>query len=291
MRRIVEVSNRRAVPVLASLQIAALVVIGVVDSMAAEQVGEAVGRDMQKLGPDEGARSRGVSPRVGERVKECAIDSTGRDAIELLPERTDVSGRVIDERDRPVAFVTVLLYRGQRSYTCQTDEQGTYVFDDLPDGAYRLFIDGRALPEHLLPPQQQGFVRPIASPPTGLYGTRFQLSGEPVRANLRVFHAASVEGFVADDKGQALAGVRVRIRSTFGLTYESRSGLDGTFLIEGVYPGSYIGKVPPTSGEGRGSHELRFDIGACEARRLPILTATSGASWRYPDGLLERQPF
>ncbi len=190
--------------------------------------------------------------------------------VVTVDEKPAVSGRVIDDHDRSVPDVWVVLYGAGEKFSTRTDDLGNYVFPKLPTGRYRAFIDSRKLHDGLLPPFEQHLARAYEPNPSGMKGTRFEVqAGGSLNIDLRVFREASVRGWVSDPSGDSIAGALIRIRSRDGVVLGTRTDENGEYVIEGVYPGSYAWEF----GEGLTALSERFDISAGEARVLRSVVA------------------
>lgn len=192
-----------------------------------------------------------------------------------------VRGRVIDDGDVGVASVKVSLYRGQVKQGSETDPAGRFSFEGLERGSYRLYVDGRSLPDGLLPPWRQQVPREVAGRPTGIFGTAFRLTdGAEREVDLRVFAAGSVRGRLVGPQGQPIEDTPVTIRSSSGVTHSVRTDADGRFAIANVYPGEYSTIVKlRAEREGFAASTplpIRFDLAAGESRVLAELVAGVG---------------
>ncbi|HZM00232.1 MAG TPA: carboxypeptidase-like regulatory domain-containing protein [Planctomycetota bacterium] len=152
-----------------------------------------------------------------------------------------VTGRVLDQDDATVAAVTVSLYRGATRLQTATDAAGSFHFADLAPGNYRLFVEGRTLPEDLLPPWRQHVAREPEPSPSGIHGTSFRLTAGTERAvDLRVFAAGTVRGRIVSARGDPVAGALISVRSTAGVTDQARTDDSGRFELAALYPGAYV---------------------------------------------------
>lgn len=198
-----------------------------------------------------------------------------------LPLNASVRGRVIDQDDVPVASARVSLYRGQVKAERETDAAGRFAFDGLGIGVYRLYVEGRSLPEGFLPPWRQEIPREVAGRPSGIFGTALRLTKDDDReVDLRVFAAGSVRGRLVGSGGEPIAGTVVFIRSTSGVTHAARTDAEGCFVLAKVYPGAYSTcvKLGPDHAVSAASAPLplHFDLAPGELRVLADLVTSAG---------------
>lgn len=251
-----------------------------------------------------GLRSTLVEPEVEEKTDHQAVPvgSTLRRGQETVPEARALplepaptassppqrggagrlAGRVVDDRGEGVPGARVLLRLGSDRLETESDEAGAFVFERLLRGHYRLFVDGRSLPEGHLAPWRQTICKPYGGQPTGLYGTSFALlQGEERSVDLLVSRGAEVRGSLVGPGGEGVVGAVVTLVGVRGPRHTTRSDGAGRFRLEGLYPGRYSLQVQAGAATGvePGSLPLprSFDIVAGDRRELgPFLFEGGG---------------
>jgi hypothetical protein len=151
-----------------------------------------------------------------------------------------LTGSVSDSSGRPIADIEVLLERrdggGLRSQ--RTDGGGSYLFENVLDGEYRLFVGNTTNPS--VPPRELAFsapslhMPPIVLPPLG-----------------------EIEICVRDGSGNPLEGVLLRGYGDEGGTIEAKTNRDGIAKASLLPPGFYtVIASSPALGEARGRCRL-----------------------------------
>lgn len=168
-----------------------------------------------------------------------------------------ISGRVTDERGKPVAGadITLMLVRGI-SAAAQTDSDGVYRFERLPDGQYTIQAR-RAGHVHVMLADDSG------SPPPFWATTALVPDQHRDNVNLVLPREGRIRGRVVDAQGQPVAGVGVNVgrinRGRFerqGLTIVvvpngtratqgGRTGPDGTYELDGLPAGEVFVQADP----------------------------------------------
>jgi len=133
----------------------------------------------------------------------------------------------------------------------ESDAAGGFAFEQLVRGHYRLFVDGRSLPEGHLAPWRQTVCKPYGGQPTGLHGTSFALvRGEERSVDLLVNRGAELRGSLVGQGGEGVAGAVVTLVGVRGPRHTARSDGAGRFELEGLYPGRYSLQVLPGTATG-----------------------------------------
>ncbi|MHB9023647.1 MAG: carboxypeptidase regulatory-like domain-containing protein [Armatimonadota bacterium] len=135
-----------------------------------------------------------------------------------------VSGRILDEAERPVAGATV--YLGQYRTVSRTD--GSYRFERVPPGSYELYLDARTLPANMLSAEGRRALT-IGS------GTR-------ERITLRTIPLGTIIGTVYLDtngNGRKDPGEGVQNIALCCDTLATASRAGGAFRFDNVSPGAH----------------------------------------------------
>lgn len=162
---------------------------------------------------------------------------------------------VLDRRTgAPAEDVTVRLDSDDGSWEAETGQDGTALFQMIQPGIYRLTVEGT------------GWIDPAGGARGRVVRVRV---GTPVIAGLE--RGAAVSGRVTDDKGEALAGVRVFAWRAQG---EATGYTDdeGRYRIHGLAAGEYaIGAVPEgEAASGRHRGVAYYPGGADGGRAEPV---------------------
>jgi hypothetical protein len=137
------------------------------------------------------------------------------DRAGLLPILYDLSGRIIDEDGEGAEGVTVQLDSG---VSVETDDDGNYVFRDVPAGEYIITPDNGA--NFVFEPEEQAI----------------SLHSNVIAADF-VMHDLifDINGSVLQSNQQPLRGVRVRLNNGDVFT----TGNNGRFSFQDLNPGEY----------------------------------------------------
>jgi hypothetical protein len=224
-----------------------------------------------------------------------------------LPRAGAIAGRILDEAGEPVAEAHV---QAMRSRTIEgrrrlqplgafdtTDDTGAFRLYGLPPGEYYVSV-GLPRTDGMAPRASDGRLGGRSSMTTFFPGTPNLEEAQPIvvgvggeaRADMQLFpmRAATVSGAVFRSNGAPAANAQISLRSasiTLGamsflpgsvpLMISGDTGLDGTFALPGVPPGSYVlqANAPPDLvfvDGGRPSIEQRAPA---EMAMLPLVVA------------------
>jgi hypothetical protein len=166
-----------------------------------------------------------------------------------------VAGQVIDADGRPVPRANVTCSPDGRGASVLTDQQGRFLFRDVPKGSLYLAAFKRGYVAG-----QYGKQWPFAS------GQKLELAEGQVAADLvlRIWKYAGISGRVLDDVGEPIVGATVRVflitvvagRSVFSFNTPECTGLSclsthtddrGAYRFS-VVPGAYALAVPSIAG-------------------------------------------
>ena len=143
----------------------------------------------------------------------------------VLPPGGVLEGRISDSADLPLPRVRMTLtqmfpepYLVNR-FERETDDDGKYVVEGIPEGAYRLELE------------TEGYISEEIS-------NVFMRSGKATNLNVTLYRPASIAGkVVLDDDGTPLFNVPVTALGP--ATHRSDSNLEGAFRLEDLRPGRY----------------------------------------------------
>jgi len=167
------------------------------------------------------------------------------------------------------ARVTLASTEPRTTRTAVADEQGRFVFVNLPAGRYSLMA---AKPGHIA--ISYGQSRP------GLPGTPIQLGdGQKFDARLQIVRGGVLTGVVLDEDGDAIPGIQVRAlryvqqNGQRTLRGESNASTDdrGVYRIFGLQPGDYIiGATPRNLPEIPNPETMRAQVEALRDRATAL---------------------
>ena len=198
-----------------------------------------------------------ITDATGTGMEYIRIEGGQRTEAEFLMRRQErgpatLSGLVQGEQGDQLEISVVLAVPatdgpGEPFYTAVADEDGSYTFDGLPEGAY--FVQAMA-PWHMTEyyddvtdPERATLVQATeVSPAQSIDFTlsnMYYIASEPAEADLRgSAHASTVKGYVLDDNSNAISGATVYVLDEAGealLSTETRH--DGSYQIFGIPPG------------------------------------------------------
>ena len=199
-------------------------------------------------------------------------------------EKKEIAGRAVRTQIRA------------RSATTITDSNGIFAFDDIGDGAYRLFVTHRM---YLF--QCQGPAPVPRSQCDHITVARDQRIGDAI---VSLNPGAIIRGRVLDKDGQPIEGANVRAEFEQPLQQTANSdtsGADGRFEITSVSPGQVLIRIDPPGGKAvwhrtmyypgvhvrDEAHPITAEIGATvdiEIRLREIPSATIRATLHGPAG-------
>jgi hypothetical protein len=182
-----------------------------------------------------------------ERAEVLLMDS------KIEQETTKVAGRTVTTRQ----FVRV----GKML----TGSDGSYGFDDISDGAYRLYVTHRRyLPSCSGQPRSQCDVINV-------------IADQRVSdAHVSLPRGAIIRGRLLDQQGRPIAGARLGTEFKQGSlnTSGARSGADGRFEIPSVPPGTMVIRVDPAGGWPMWHRTMYYPGVHARADALPITVET-----------------
>jgi protocatechuate 3,4-dioxygenase beta subunit len=163
----------------------------------------------------------------------------------VLDEPVRLGGTVVDETGRGVRGARVLAILGELEkwglrepkewLTTETDTKGRFVFDNIPiDARAEFFVESPGL---------ASFYTFMAS---DRHGHRFAAGENDIRIVLPA--EAKIEGYVVDDSGKPVAGVKLVARPNKGgggynASEPAVSGKDGRFYFRGLAADTYFVQV------------------------------------------------
>lgn len=153
----------------------------------------------------------------------------------VLPPASELRGRVVDEKDRPVEKATIYVIAPERMGQTNTERQshavadavGEFSLDDVPAGNLEVY----AIASGFSP------VREIHTAPNS--EVRIRLSAEGASISGRVFHAESGKAIGGLSLSALPAGNAWRMREMMGDWFHATTASDGTFCFERLAPGEY----------------------------------------------------
>ncbi len=174
------------------------------------------------------------------------VDLSGGDQVADFTLRAivpvPVGGTVTDTDGNPIAGVTITLTDpegGGDPRTAVTENDGSYVFDDVPVGAgYTLTAT---------PPDGASVDGPLTFtvPPN----SEVPITGQDFEVTLPVPPATgSLTGTVTREGDGPLGGVGVLVTGPNGTSFSTVSGADGSWSVAGLPPGDYTATVQPPAG-------------------------------------------
>jgi hypothetical protein len=194
-----------------------------------------------------------------------ALSGNPIDGAEVRLVDTTIETETKEVRGRTVATRTFA-----RAGKALTNSDGSYAFDGLRDGAYRLFVTHRLyLPSCTAP----ALVRSECDAITVVTGQRVDA------ANISLSPGAIIRGRVLDKDGRPMPGATVRPEYANPLQQianSAMSGPDGRFEITWVPPGSPLIRVDPGGG-GLIWHRVMYYPGVHERDAALPVTVDAGA--------------
>ncbi|MFO7973620.1 MAG: carboxypeptidase-like regulatory domain-containing protein [Candidatus Hydrogenedentota bacterium] len=155
-----------------------------------------------------------------------------------------IQGQVVRSSGAPVEGAPVYIRATQASFLRINDVQatgreGTFAWDGLPTGGYKVGVVARGSREDAPPPTVEVSVaageqsEPIKLIWDGADGEEESLAaGETGNRAIR--------GRVTDEQGNPVSGVNINARSSTGYAHMTKSLHDGAFEIAGIAPGTYL---------------------------------------------------
>lgn len=204
---------------------------------------ETIERDSELDAPE-------ASSRRTDRVAGTAVETT--EPVVSAPDAPTcvVVGRLIDDRDAPIAGARVLLYRHRPwgdparvvhhpvrgdayGFEMMTDAGGRFRFQAPPSPGDVAVLEVR--PDPHLSKHRVSFLDDHGDYPCLAEGT-------VDLGDIRLFAAGAVSGRVLDEYGRPIPGafVETASRAHLAAVSESRSDADGAFVIGHVVPGVYL---------------------------------------------------
>ncbi len=164
-----------------------------------------------------------------------------------------LAGRVVDERQRPIAgaYVSAMMQRsmirGRRQRPAETDAEGRFEIADVEPGTLMLHAQAAGY--------QQG----------QLTGLEVPAGGELAGLEIVLRPGATVEGRVRDAAGEPVAGVKVGVVRMREGSYSSHSSgsesdAEGRYRVEGLAPGP-VTVTAEVGGQRRASKQLEVRPG------------------------------
>ena len=186
-------------------------------------------------------------PLVLTLLFSLALPQQGRDTRPATVGTGRIAGTVVDaESGRPIRFAHVLLRSPQEERLGVTDGGGTFSFDRLPSGAYRLVI---AKPGYL--ETVYGQTRPGTDTP----GKQILLRDrEPVaRVVVPLSQGGAISGTIRDDRGDPVYGADVSVSrwvTSYGIRQleeleSARTDERGNYRISLLPPRDYVLSAAP----------------------------------------------
>ena len=168
-----------------------------------------------------------TAPGYGQKtINEVSLTDAGRqelEAIELMPAKMKLAGRVVDADDKPVGGCQVNLSgEGQPAGSVRTDHDGRFVFERVCEGAVELSANGRTTDLGYA----YGSVRAEAGDTNVVlqFGQTQNLGAGTSLNRLR--------GIITDTDGKPVAGARVAVLPRYlGGTAGVQTGPDGAYRI------------------------------------------------------------
>ncbi len=206
-----------------------------------------------------------VEARGGrQRMARAAVRLTaGTERLDLVVEAgTEVSGRVVDAAGRPVGGAVVRLHMisGGEAFQATSAADGSFAFDWVPEGTYRLLAEARGYARADVPGEVQ-----VAGTAVGGLEVRLSEAGGAI--------SGQVLGLDPADRRR----VQVRALRLDDSAGFSRVGPDGRYRIADLAPGDW--QVVAATPDGRqASGEVTLEPGQAEAfldlelETRPVLT-------------------
>jgi RNA polymerase sigma-70 factor (ECF subfamily) len=177
------------------------------------------------------ARAPGRGPSCKVLVARPESGRVARVTLKLEGPGAALRGDVRDERDLPVAGASLRLSwshgfhdapgcreggRFPPAVEARTNEQGSFAMEGLPAGRHPLLV------------RAAGW---------GPWFEYVDVASEPARLVIRLRRGLTLEGRVRDQRGQAVAGARVTVK-TYAIAWSatSRTASDGSYRIPGLDP-------------------------------------------------------
>jgi probable HAF family extracellular repeat protein len=212
--------------------------------------------EMTDLGTLGGSNSRAFAISdngvvVGEAEDENGVMRPFRVQVAVPATTGDVGGTVTNHDGDPVAGARVVVYdpddRFVGSFETTTDANGRYSFFDLPPDQYRAYF---------IPPDGSDLLREWFDDATTRHLATFidvTAGSANFDVDAQLAGPASISGIVLGPGGAPTAGVKVqayRSTDTWVGSYVTTTGVDGTYDLAGLAPGSYKIYFTPTADTG-----------------------------------------
>lgn len=142
----------------------------------------------------------------------------------LIPLTTTLSGTVTNNASTPIEGAIVRIYQSNILISqTNTNSLGGYTFSGIGSGTYTVTAAAAGYGA-----ASQGVI--VANPPVTISGVDFQLSPDP----------GSISGLVQDTNGNPLSSAFIELNYNDTVMFSTLTGIDGTYSITGVTPGSYV---------------------------------------------------
>jgi protocatechuate 3,4-dioxygenase beta subunit len=137
---------------------------------------------------------------------------------------TSISGAVADNSSNPIEGAVLRIYQSNILIAqTSSNSSGNYTFSGIGSGSYTVTAAAAGYGA-----ASQGVT--VANPPATITGVNFSLSPDP----------GSISGLVQDTNGNPLSSAFIEVNYNNTVMFSTLSGVDGTYSITAVAPGSYV---------------------------------------------------